>query len=41
MQDANGEYVVIELQGDLESKTEDSMKAKFIGDLYYSKNVSI
>ncbi|CAL4096708.1 unnamed protein product, partial [Meganyctiphanes norvegica] len=31
------EWVMLELQGDLESRDEDAMVGKFIGDLHYTK----
>ena len=40
--DKEAEWVIIEMQGDLESRIGDCDTAgKFIGDLHYSKNVPI
>ncbi|XP_066937416.1 chromosome transmission fidelity protein 8 homolog [Macrobrachium rosenbergii] len=35
------EWVLLELQGDLESRTQEDMKNKFIGDLHFTKQGGI
>ena len=34
------EWMMIELQGDLESRTQDTMKNKFVGDFHFTKDAS-